>query len=103
MTPPEVLLWMRLRGRGPGRPVFRRQHPFGPYILDFYCAQARLVIEVDGQGHGMGDRPEHDARRDAFLAQEGLRVIRYLASEVMADPNGIAQSIFEAACWKPGR
>ncbi len=102
MTPPEVLLWTRLRGRGPGRPAFRRQRPFGPYILDFYCAQARLVVEVDGQSHGMGQAPAHDERRDAYLAAEGLRVMRYLASEVMADPNGVAQSIMEAAGWKPG-
>jgi very-short-patch-repair endonuclease len=82
--------------------VFRRQHPFGPYILDFYCARARLVVEVDGQSHGVGDAPAHDQRRDAFLVAQGLRVMRYQASEVMADPNGVAQAIVEAAGWKPG-
>ena len=102
MTPPEVLLWVRLRGHGPGRPVFRRQHPLGAYILDFYCARARLVVEVDGQSHGMGQAPAHDERRDAFLAAQGLRVMRYPASEVMADPTGVAQSIMEAAGWRPG-
>ena len=102
MTAPEVLLWTRLRGHGPDRPVFRRQHPFGPYILDFYCARARLVVEVDGQSHGMGGAPAHDQRRDAFLVSKGLRVMRYLASEVMGDPNGVAQSIMEAAGWRPG-
>ena len=101
MTPPEVALWMRLKHRASGLPVFRRQHPFGPYVLDFYCAKAKLAIEVDGQSHGMGDRPKRDERRDAFLAREGIRVIRYLASEVMADPNGVANGIFEAVGYAP--
>ncbi|WP_366852839.1 DUF559 domain-containing protein [Phenylobacterium sp.] len=48
MSLPEVILWTALRGREPGRPVFRRQHPIGPYVLDFYCAKARLCVEVDG-------------------------------------------------------
>jgi very-short-patch-repair endonuclease len=101
MTPPEMALWMRLKHRAPGLPVFRRQHPFGPYVLDFYCAKARLAVEVDGQSHGMGDQPARDIRRDAYLAREGIRVMRYLASEVMADPNGVANGIFEAAGWAP--
>ena len=96
MTPPELALWMRLRRRAPGPPVFRRQHPFGPYVLDFYCAKAKLAIEVDGQSHGMGDRPARDERRDAFLARVGVRMRRYQASDVMADPNGIANGVFEA-------
>ena len=101
MTPPEMALWMRLKHRAPGLPVFRRQHPFGPYVLDFYCAKAKVCIEVDGQSHGMSDRPARDERRDAFLAREGVRVMRYQASEVMADPNGIANGIFEAVRYAP--
>ena len=97
LTPPEVALWVRLKQRRPGLPVFRRQHPFGPYILDFYCAKAKLAVEADGQSHLMGDRPARDVRREAFLTQAGVRVIRYQASEVMADPNGVANGIFEAA------
>jgi very-short-patch-repair endonuclease len=58
---PEKLLWVRLRRREPGLPRFRRQHPIGPFVLDFYCSDARLDIEIDGQSHGMGDRPERDA------------------------------------------
>ena len=69
MTPPELALWMRLRRRAPGPPVFRRQHPFGPYVLDFYCAKAKLAVEADGQSHLMGDRPARDVRREAFLTQ----------------------------------
>lgn len=97
LTPPERALWVRLRARGEGQPVFRRQHPLGLYILDFYCAKARLAVEVDGQGHDMGDRPAHDAHRDAYLAGEGVRVMRYRATDVMDDPDGVAQAIIDAA------
>jgi very-short-patch-repair endonuclease len=97
LTPPELALWVRLRTRGEGQPVFRRQHPFGPYVLDFYCAKARLAIEVDGQSHDMGDRHAHDAGRDAYLDGKGVRVMRYRAVEVMVDPDGVAQAIIEAA------
>ena len=57
LSAPEARLWSRLRERAPGRPVFRRQHPIGPYVLDFYCAKARLAVEIDGASHDMGDRP----------------------------------------------
>jgi very-short-patch-repair endonuclease len=97
LTPPELALWTRLRARTPGHPNFRRQHPIGPYVLDFYCAKARLCVEVDGQGHDLGDQPVRDLRRDAFLEGEGVRVMRYRALEVMQDPDGVAQSIHEAA------
>ena len=81
---PETRLWQVLRTR-PGGFKFRRQHPVGPYVLDFYCPAAKLVIEVDGESHGMGDRPERDARRDAWLREQGLRVERFLAADVMKD------------------
>jgi len=95
MTPPEALLWSRLRSRQPGGPRIRRQHPVGPYIADFYCSDARLVIEIDGWCHNMGDQPEHDLRRDAWIAAQGLTVVRYPASEVLADPTGVADGIWD--------
>jgi very-short-patch-repair endonuclease len=67
----------------PGDLKFRHQHPLGPYTLDFYCPAARLVVEVDGDGHSMGDRPERDAVRDAWLRARGLGVVRYDARDVM--------------------
>jgi very-short-patch-repair endonuclease len=97
LAPPEVVLWKRLRARGANGPIFRRQHPFGPYILDFYCAKSRLAVEVDGQSHDLGDRPAHDVVRDAYLARRGIRVMRYRAAEVMRDADGVTQAIFEAA------
>jgi len=71
LTPPEARLWRCLKARASERPVFRRQHPIGPYVIDFYCATARLAIEIDGASHDMGDRPYRDARRDAWLSARG--------------------------------
>jgi very-short-patch-repair endonuclease len=82
LSPPEAQLWIRLRARGPGRPLFRRQHPIGPYILDFYCARARLAIEIDGGSHDMGDQPERDARRDAWLLERGIETIRVRVADL---------------------
>jgi len=97
MSPPEVRLWNCLRDREPGRPAFRRQHPIGPYVLDFFCAKARLCVEVDGGSHGFGDRPARDARRDAYLRSLGIRTIRCSAAEVLQDPTGVAHGLIAVA------
>ncbi len=89
---PEGLLWRELRGKRSGL-KFRRQHPVGPYVLDFYCALAKLGIEIDGIAHEMGDRPERDARRDAFLEDQGIDIIRIPARDVLADPVAVAGMI----------
>ena len=93
MSPPEFALWVRLRARGAGKQVWRRQHPLGAYVLDFYCHAARLVVEVDGISHGMGDRATHDERRDNWLRAQGLRVLRIAASDVLADPDNVADGL----------
>ena len=84
MTLPEGMLWQVLRQRPDGF-KFRYQHPISRCIVDFYCAAAKLVIEVDGESHSMGDRPAHDVRRDHWLRAQGLRVVRFSATEVMTD------------------
>jgi len=83
MSPPEARLWLRLRERALGKATFRRQHPIGPYILDFYCTKARLAIEIDGVSHDMGDRPERDCRRDAWLQERGITVVRIPARDML--------------------
>ena len=90
MSLPEVLLWRDLRG-GPVK--FRRQHPVGDYVVDFYCAAVKLAVEIDGWAHSAGERPERDERRDAWLATRGIRVVRIVASEVLADPAQVAASL----------
>ncbi len=84
MSLPEVLLWTALRER-PGGHRFRKQHSAGRYSLDFYCANAALCIEVDGKSHEMGDNPQRDERRDAWLAEQGIRTIRIPAEEILED------------------
>jgi very-short-patch-repair endonuclease len=89
LSPPEARLWVRLRARVAGRPTFRRQHPIGPCVLDFYSAKARPAVEIDGIGHDMGDRPQRDLRRDAWLRGPGIAVVRIPASDVMRAADAI--------------
>src|SRR4051812_2332248 len=83
-SPPEYRLWQALRLRPAGL-KFRRQHPFDRCTVDFFCPSARLVVEVDGDSHSMGDNPERDARRDAWLRSQGVEVLRFDARDVMND------------------
>jgi very-short-patch-repair endonuclease len=85
MTPPEVIIWQELRGRKLDGIRFPRQHPIGPYILDFYCSELRLAIEVDGRGHDFEERLRHDERREAWLTEQGVKVLRIAARNVL-DP-----------------
>ncbi len=93
MSLPERLLWLRLKSRESGGPVFRRQYPYHPYILDFYCAKAKLVIEVDGFSHDVSDQSDRDATRDDHLKAQGMHILRIAARDVLADPDDIADSI----------
>lgn len=97
LTPPEAALWLRLRKRQPGLPAFRRQHPLGSYILDFYCAQARLAVEVDGFIHCTADHPQRDERRDSWLASQGITVLRIPASDVAQDADEVAHIVWTTA------
>ncbi len=95
LTLPEVLLWLNLKGRRLNGLHFRRQHPIGPYILDFYCDDRRLAVEVDGEQHALGDHPERDVVRDGWLAERGIATLRITARDVLASPDGAALSILE--------
>ena len=90
---PEMLLWRILRqARRDVR--FRSQHPIGPYVADFYCPKARLVIEIDGATHEHGDRAERDAVRDEWMRARGLRILRIPARDVLADPEAVANGLY---------
>ena len=92
MTPPEAKLWNMLRTR-PAELKFRRQHPAGPYVIDFYCPVAKLGIEIDGIAHEMGDNPARDERRDLWLRERGYRILRIPASELRTNAEGVLQHI----------
>jgi very-short-patch-repair endonuclease len=92
MSLPEVLLWQELRKR-PGGLKFGRQHPAGPYTADFFSHDARLVIAVDGDAHGRGDRPARDAARDAWFAERRFDVMRVPAAEVLSNLDGVISGI----------
>ncbi|MGH6957977.1 MAG: endonuclease domain-containing protein [Caulobacteraceae bacterium] len=97
MTAPEARLWASLRRKAAGGFRFRRQHPLGPYVLDFYCDSARLAVEVDGLIHATEDRPQRDARRDAWLASQGVRTLRITAGEVRDELEGVVGLIVATA------
>lgn len=93
---PEVLLWQVLRRRPSGL-KFRRQHPAGPYVLDFFCREAALAIEIDGANHDFGDRPIRDEEKNAWLQNEGIRVLRIPAIEVLKNLDGVVTMIVAEA------
>ena len=103
MSLPEVLLWREIKPSVHPEVHFRRQHPIGPYVLDVFCSSAALALEVDGDTHGVGNAPAYDWRRDAWLEVQGLRVMRLSARDVLADPQGAAEWVLDAArrCVKP--
>ena len=100
MTLPERMLWKRLRGSPQGI-AFRKQHPIDPYVADFYCAAARLVIEVDGEIHNCGEQPQRDSRRDDDLRAWGYQILRISAANILKNVDEIAASILALAAHPP--
>ncbi|MGN6486722.1 MAG: endonuclease domain-containing protein [Devosia sp.] len=94
MTLPEILIWQELRRKQLSK-HFRRQHPVGPYVLDFYCSKAKLCVEVDGGAHDVVSVALRDERRDAWLASQGIRVLRFNAVDILEDRliDGVLQVI----------
>jgi very-short-patch-repair endonuclease len=88
---PETLLWQILRVKR--RELrFRKQHAIGPFVADFYCPAARMVIEIDGAVHDASQ--DADERRDAYMRSLGLRVVRIPAAEMLSNPQGVADGIY---------
>ena len=102
MTPPERRLWRVLR-EGPDGLRFRKQHPCGPYTLDFFCPMRGLVVEVDGEAHNRGDRPARDERRDAWLREQGFTVLRIPAIKLLRDLDAVVLQIVTTASSRPLR
>jgi very-short-patch-repair endonuclease len=96
MSLTEVLLWQVLRQRPEGL-KFRKQHPSGPYSADFLCHAARLVVEVDGEAHDRGNRPERDAARDRWFKERRFDVLWIPAAEVLRDLEAVVRGIVARA------
>jgi very-short-patch-repair endonuclease len=90
MSAPEVLLWQRLRGR-PCGVKFRRQHPVGRFVADFYAPDAKMIIEVDGVAHDA--RVERDLVRDEWLRGQGFVVVRVAAVDVLKDVDAVVDGV----------
>jgi len=95
-TDAERILWSLLRGRRLAL-RFRRQQPIGPYIVDFFCPSAKLVIELDGGQHGMDGIVAYDESRTRFLENKGYRVLRFWNGEVMTNRDVVVEAIRRAA------
>ncbi len=101
MTLPEVLLWQELRGGKLNGLQSRRQHPIGPYILDFFCPAARLAVEVDGRAHDEAEQVTHDQRRHEWLAGEGITVMRIAAVDILNRGKHGERACANRACGRP--
>ena len=93
-TDAENLMWRLLRAKQFANVKFRRQHPFPPYILDFYCYELKLAVELDGGQHNEEDERERDARRDAYLAKQGIRVLRFWNNDVFSETEAVVEAIY---------
>jgi very-short-patch-repair endonuclease len=93
MTDAETHLWTKIRRKQLKGYQFYRQKPIGDYIVDFFCPRAKLVIEIDGSHHLIGEAIEYDRIRDDYLSSLGLRVLRFTNTEVLMHIEGVVESI----------
>ena len=100
MPTAEVALWQQLRNKARGV-KFRRQTSIGNFIVDFYCAEARVVIELDGDSHYEGDAPHYDTKRDTELTRIGFRVLRFTNLEIVDDLERVLIDIDRAVSEAP--
>jgi very-short-patch-repair endonuclease len=100
-TDAERRIWAALRAHRMCGASFRRQTPIGPYIVDFVCHDANLIIELDGGQHFEEEHAKRDARRDAFLTRKGFRVLRFNNHDVMRNRQGVLEVIAAAIADAP--
>lgn len=96
-TPAERLLWTKINRKQIGGYKFRRQHPIGLYVLDFYCVELKLCIELDGGQHAYEENRRKDEQRTTYLENKGIAVLRFWNIDVLGDVEGAIQMIFEEA------
>ncbi len=97
-TDAENLLWALLRDRRIGGAKFRRQHPVEPYVLDFYCHDAKLAIELDGGGHAQ--QPRQDVKRDEYLAGKGIETLRVWNNQLLSETESVLEAIWNKLAEK---
>lgn len=99
----ERKLWAHLRGKRVGHVRFRRQHPIGPYIADFFCPVAKLIVELDGDQHSHAAGRAYDAARTRWLEAQGYRVLRFTNMEVLENREAVLEGIWRAIrdCGRP--
>jgi very-short-patch-repair endonuclease len=95
MTLAEVLLWKRLKMKGINNAKFRRQHPINIFIVDFYCHEIKLVIEIDGEIHDNKEVNEYDQGRTAELEKYGIKVIRFSNNQVICNIDWVTSEILK--------
>src|SRR5438067_10440515 len=100
-TEAEMKLWRHLRRLPAVGSHFRRQVPIGPYVADFACMAARVVIEVDGSQHGEPPGAVSDQERTMWLESQGYRVLRFWNNDVIRYPNGVMEAIYAAVYGSP--
>ena len=93
MNGPETALWNALRGKALGGLKFRRQHPVGPYVLDFFCHSAGVAVEIDGAVHRTEEQAAKDWHRDQWLDQQGIGTLRIDAEDVSCDLHSVLERI----------
>ena len=102
LTDAEQLLWHLLRSRRFCGIKFRRQHPFGRFILDFYCHDVQLAIELDGSGHNDEAQKAYDAERTKALASAGVKVLRFWNHEVFNELEAVLERLHAELFPSPG-
>ncbi|WP_251795793.1 MULTISPECIES: endonuclease domain-containing protein [unclassified Arenibacter] len=93
MTETEIILWNRLKDNKEEGYKFRRQHPIHKFIVDFYCHQAKLIIEIDGKYHESDHQKQYDLDRSKILTFQGLKILRFTNEEIMNDIENVIKKI----------
>ncbi len=97
----ERQMWQLLRNRQRCNKKFRREHPLGIYTVDFYCAEAKLVVEVDGSSHQSEEAKQYDKIRDQWMNANGIRVLRFTCRQVMKETRKVLNEIDQALTESP--
>ena len=100
-TSAEIMLWNLLRSRRFLGLKFRRQHAMPPYVLDFYCDELQVAVELDGGQHNEDGETERDARRAAYLAERNIEVIRYWNHDLMLRTEAVLEDLMTRLSMKP--